>query len=249
MKCIGITKKGENCKLSAKHGQYCWIHVKTKQDQNLEVANIPQEFEGVKEPQEPKFLQHYELPTIRRKLKCNHVQFTVEGENTEFCLECEGKDKDTCPICLVEFVSDQPCLRLSCGHFFHVSCVLNQIKTNGRGVHIALTSLNCCMCKTRITHPALMKRLEPLIQTENAVKALISKEKIDEEYLKSQELQKLHSTILDYALTIYVFYECWKCLKVTFGGKKECQRGEISPQDCICDDCKIGEQKPAKCPR
>ena len=109
----------------------------------------------------------------QKKLACGHQCKGFYGE--EQCLPClnaecivkanedahmcgdlskkqdlllEGIDEDSyCTICWVSGLGTEPCIRLGCGHVFHLNCVKSILENRWTSPRITFGFMNCPSCK------------------------------------------------------------------------------------------------------
>ena len=60
----------------------------------------------------------------------------------------EGVDEDAyCTICWVSELGSEPCIRLDCGHVFHLKCLKQIIDKKWSSLRITFAFLDCPSCK------------------------------------------------------------------------------------------------------
>ncbi len=60
---------------------------------------------------------------------------------------------DYCNICYAEGLKQGPCVKLTCGHIFHVDCLHQIIQKRWPGPRIVFGFLDCPDCKQRYDAP------------------------------------------------------------------------------------------------
>ena len=92
-----------------------------------------------------------------RKVKeCKHQCLGVKGEST--CLPClepaciPANSRDTpktemCCICYTCELSEEPSVKLGCGHIFHANCVRNLLQHRWSTLRITFAFMDCPQCK------------------------------------------------------------------------------------------------------
>ena len=60
----------------------------------------------------------------------------------------EGTDKESfCTICWVSELGSEPCIKLGCGHVFHLNCIKSIITKRWTSLRINFGFMNCPSCK------------------------------------------------------------------------------------------------------
>eukprot|EP00760_Papus_ankaliazontas_P019464 PhM_4_TR18027/c10_g2_i2/m.93112 len=152
-------------------------------------------------------------------LACGHQCYGVSSDTT--CLPCltSGCGSNTCgtngdeycTLCYTEPLRCAPCIRLTCGHFFHFSCIEQRVKGRWHTPHITDRYLKCPLCDVAIAHPTLQSLISDEQAIHSRVKALAC-ELAGKPDLSNEERGR------------YMFYECSKCKAPYYGGQKDCAR-------------------------
>lgn len=97
-----------------------------------------------------------------KKLPCGHYCIGLK-DDTE-CIECHNEecvneddinDNDYCSICYVESLHACPCIKLTCGHIFHYTCIIDRIIKKCKRERINFSCIECPTCRKLIDHPLL----------------------------------------------------------------------------------------------
>merc|ERR1712038_1601607 len=86
-----------------------------------------------------------------------------------------GIDEDAyCTICWVSGLGAEPCIKLGCGHVFHMNCIKTIIETKWTTPHISFGFMNCPSCKQPmdLEHCEL---LQPQLQAVKEIKENVEK--------------------------------------------------------------------------
>ena len=113
-----------------------------------------------------------------------------------------------------------------CGHIFHFLCVSMILEKRWTGPRIAFGFRNCPICKSKISHPALRKLMDPIdvLYDDVKKKALMRLEyeglsKCDAVVTKGA---RFFNDPAGFALERYAYYVCFKCKKAYYGGEVQC---------------------------
>jgi hypothetical protein len=88
------------------------------------------------------------------KLKCGHRCLGILFESKcPPCLECTGHAEEFCNICWTEELRAAPCIRLRCGHTFHMHCVKERLKRKWPTPKISFSYAKCPLCIDWVDHP------------------------------------------------------------------------------------------------
>lgn len=197
-----------------------------------------------------------------RRLPCGHGCGGIAGEVVcPPCLHeaCDRPDAqihgaDYCSICWVEGLSSAPSIWLECGHAYHKHCVDAKIAGGWPGMRITFGYLDCPLCKKRMRHPSLDAAMVPHLERyekirDNALQRL----KVDNmendaklldpasAYFNNKEMYALHS---------FAYYNCFKCKRAFFGGRRDCENLDDRVRDAaemVCFDC--GDLAKVECKR
>jgi len=96
----------------------------------------------------------------------------LETGNKENVL-LEGIDEDSfCTICWVSELSSEPCIKLDCGHVFHLNCIKSILEKKWTSFRVTFAFMDCPSCKQEMK----LDNCEPLAKIFNEIKEI--KEKI-----------------------------------------------------------------------
>ena len=175
-------------------------------------------------------------------LPCEHECVGLRGDACLPCLEkgCElnttpYSGEDFCNICWHDTLRSSPCIQLRCGHIFHYTCVLNQLRMRWPTKDITFNFLNCVVCKDGLAHPRLAPVLLPHRSLLDRVRAAAEAYRVE---------KRLQYTVEEVG-RLYSFYQCDKCEGVYCGGRKQCmnewEEGLDDPNaKRLCTECKCG---------
>lgn len=208
----------------------------------------------------------------KKKLRCGHRCCGIQNETSCLpCLEpdCLGPDSihhqavpiEECQICW-EMLRSGPCIKLLCGHIFHLDCAKERVRQGFPGPPISFNFMNCPLCGIRngelagaqgstaivtMDHPSLQAELEPFIKLrQNVVKLAKQRLKRTMDGKGLEPIQpggKFDGRPADYALQKYMYFQCHRCKKPYFGGERNCQNAaneenrDYVPEDLICGSC------------
>ena len=103
-----------------------------------------------------------------RQLDCGHICNGVQGESQNLpclvqdCIQfqidiCEASEQmlncaegELCGICFTSELSEEPCVRISCGHVFHAECLYMMLTHRWTTKKITFGYLDCPSCKQEI---------------------------------------------------------------------------------------------------
>ena len=159
-------------------------------------------------------------------LPCGHACFGVLGEAEHPpCLEEDCPDAspkldggDLCGICYVEELrAGGPVVQLSsCGHAYHLSCVLEKIHKKWSGTRITFGFLDCSTCKQTMDHPApaVQAALRPILRLREEVAAKALARLTIEGMTKDAKLvtkgSHFYNKPQEYAMASFAYYHCFK---------------------------------------
>lgn len=158
-------------------------------------------------------------------------------------------------ICLDRVLGQQPCIRLTCKHIFHVVWLINKVEAKWAGPRVTFGYRTCPSWKTPIDevhHQKLNRLLQEAKDLEVKVRAK-ARERGQAEGLDKDERLKNPSDdyfekFEEYAMDRLAFYQCYKCTRPYFGGLKECgdnleENGQFDKKELICGACSQGDFK------
>jgi len=186
-------------------------------------------------------------------LSCGH--FCGGLNSDENCLQCLrsecSKDlkqdaEDVCMICFTDTLSSAPVVKLDCGHLFHFHCCESLLKNKWNGPRITFGFLNCSICKVEMSHPSLEKYLSPLRELQQEVRRKAS-QRLEYEGLSFCEAiisegSRFFSKPVDFAISKYAYYLCYKCNKAYYGGEIRCEleadlKDNFEERELVCGAC------------
>ena len=155
-------------------------------------------------------------------------------------------EQDYCGICWVEDLASAPVIKLRCGHVFHYECVRRKIINRWSTPHISFGFLECSVCREDISHPSLKDLLAPIHKIQQVVLAgalrlLLQNRMLRDESVVTRGVSPRYYKRPDlYAASEFLFYECHKCGKPYYGGRRNCGEaveGDPDPKELVCLDC------------
>lgn len=168
-------------------------------------------------------------------------------------LSCGPVDgEDYCSICCSEPLKCSPCIRLTCGHIFHYVCTRKKIVQRWAGPAVSFSFLNCPLCSERISHVSLETIMKPLLKFEKDIVSA-ALQRLQFEGMASDPVLSDPSSIYynnpeKYAVSVFAFYQCYKCKKPYFGGRHECAGNEhFQPSELICGNCIESDNNNSSC--
>lgn len=169
---------------------------------------------------------------------------------SEYCDEisrrsCKFEDTSTdCAICL-EPLQTEPVITLSCGHKWHLQCIIEQLQTAlpTSKQRLLFTGCQCAKCGTICDH----ENLRDLTRTTDALREKVDRLLREQLALDAPDVwnkaqvdpQSIRST-LAYARRKYAFYLCSHCREPYFGGTVECAdllRSDQNEDERLCVAC------------
>ena len=192
--------------------------------------------------------------SCHKQHSCGHACGGVANEAT--CLPClRGCDQealrqlkitqdheDQCMICFTSAISEEPCMRLQCGHLFHFRCTQTMLALRWNGPRVTFGFAQCPICKSSVVHdsnPLLQEQLKPLVElfAEVRRKALM---RLEYDGLVKSAGQSEEERAA-FAMHKYAYYICFKCKRAYFGGEGACEvardNSDFNPEELVCGSC------------
>ena len=174
---------------------------------------------------------------------------------------------EICAICHTTELRAAPCLQLQCGHRFHASCARQRVEAlpgGGEEVAAYFAFLTCPMCAGRggasaapswggvvrardMEHAALVSALVPGRELREEVRSAARQWLAATGRGRAPELApggQYEGRPTEFALSIFRFFRCYRCLKPYFGGERQCGEPEAggpsgrSPRENrVCGGC------------
>jgi E3 ubiquitin-protein ligase MYCBP2 len=160
---------------------------------------------------------------------------------------------DYCTICYTEAIKSAPAVRLRCGDTFHRHCLETRITTGSAGMRLSFAHLNCAQCNQMASDPALATVLQNPIkllrEIETASLARLKLEKMEDDPRLTTVGDHYYKKPLEYAMKVFAFYNCFKCKRPYFGGRRACDAvaDEKDPKEFVCMDCSDFDFNAAGC--
>ena len=164
---------------------------------------------------------------------CGHPNYGFD--KYELCLECceigdltSDLRNEECYICMTEELHRKPCIKLDCGHIYHLDCMEQRFANKYGTNHIHLNYTYCPTCYFRISHPYINGKYAEELRDIN-----IKIEKKSYQHMKDHkddddgDDDDKDNKAKDLTVTEYVnklrYYECIECNKIYLGGLADCQ--------------------------
>ena len=235
--------------VKAKRCRYCDNKIKdNNKGQDDEVCN------------EKECAERY-LISCKKKLKCGHRCFGVDGEGIcPPCIDNECKEyggefdqnKDTyCVICYSEGLGSSPIVVLSCGHYVHYTCIKKRLENKWIGPRITFNHCLCPSCNKWYdckSNPVIQKLIDGYKNLYNEIKEMSIKrlkfEGLDKDPRLSDKNSPWYGKNEEFAMKRLSYYMCYICKKPYFAGRKECGNDPgmdndnpnviFNEKDCVC---------------
>ncbi len=135
------------------------------------------------------------------------------------CVLESNEETNLCGICYTCELSEEPCVRLSCGHVFHANCVNLMMTHRWTTTRVSFGYLDCPSCKQEIalnySVPILSQKLiEQLTSKARVLQMSLSvakKEGYDKKGRVVTEGDIYFGQLAEFAMHNFAFYECSKC--------------------------------------
>lgn len=185
-------------------------------------------------------------------LPCGHSCGGIAGEDNHLpCLQSEclqvgmtSSYDDYCNICWIETLDQAPCIQLECKHVFHASCIRAKIYNKWPGTRITFGFMNCPVCGKEMKHSALKQQLKILkdLQANIEHRSLrrLKIEGMENDIKLTDPTSRFYQKKKLYAMSCFAYYQCYKCSKEYFGGRRNCEQKQDEDRpanDFICLDC------------
>lgn len=140
-----------------------------------------------------------------------------------------------CAICL-ELLSTQQTLTLTCGHIYHLACLISQLQHTQPtpSKRLLFSGTRCAQCQAPFHHPLLQNHSAAHKAIEAAVDTLILQQ------VRVDGLPDNVIDVLEYGKRIYAFYVCFNCGDPYFGGRVDCgdaAETELRGEERLCFKC------------
>jgi len=185
--------------------------------------------------------------------------------NSSESAQAAGLPSTYCAVCHEE-LERGPALQLEgCRHACHLDCMQQRLRAGCPGPNLTFHHLTCSQCGTAgttrswtdmamdrcvpVSHPALQHNLQEDLALLTQVKEVTQKRVANFGTAAFPELLpggKWEGRPVDYALENFLFYKCFQCSRVYYGGQKECGPAEggegwnaaelLCPQCCTTED-------------
>lgn len=187
-------------------------------------------------------------------LRCGHSCYGVRGETQ--CGDCLDEacssgtsERDYCAICYTEGLGNAPSVWLTCGHILHYHCLTEALSKRWVGPRITFKFAKCPSCNEWIDAPhnpvvsSLMRTILELYEDikSKALKRLEFEGMHNDSRLKDPNDRNYFNQPERYAFDSLSYYDCFKCRRPYFGGKKNCEdnrdRADYNPEELVCPSC------------
>lgn len=176
-----------------------------------------------------------------KQLACGHRCKGVQGERKclpcieESCAERSGlkagiNAAELCTTCYTSELSAEPCVQLSCGHVFHVNCVVQILTHRWSTLRITWSFMACPACKTEIdvfSCRPVAELVGPLFSMRAFIRKDCLKQAEKQGLLMDERLTSpdgdYYGKPVEYAMKRCSYYLCNDCQKPYFGGLIDCE--------------------------
>lgn len=196
----------------------------------------------------------------KKVLRCGHICYGVNKEAIcppclhESCARDGHNEFEYCTICYTEGLGNAPIVQLSCGHLLHYHCVATTLANRWVGPRITFTFATCPQCKEWAFTPNNRELLEKMQAFKALYDDIVDKgvkrlkfEGEDRDPRIVTEGAAYFNNPQKFAMDRLCYYECFKCHKPYFGGKKDCAQQDAGkkydPSELVCPTC-VAENMP-----
>mmetsp|Transcript_23513 Transcript_23513/g.41672 ORF Transcript_23513/g.41672 Transcript_23513/m.41672 type:complete len:608 (-) Transcript_23513:48-1871(-) len=200
-----------------------------------------------------------------KTLECGHNCYGTRGETRcGGCLDvacATGEtEKDFCAICYTEGLGSAPSVWLTCGHILHYHCLTQALSKRWVGPRITFKFAKCPSCNEWIDaphNPVVTMQMRVILELyqdirEKALKRLDFEGMSNDVRLKDPNDRNYFNQPERYAFDSLSYYECFKCKRPYFGGKKNCEdnrdRADYNPEELVCPGCAAVGVEGTNCP-
>ena len=146
--------------------------------------------------------------------------------------------EEPCCICYTDPLKGRGCLQLSsCGHVFHLDCILERLKHRWPTKRISFHYLCCPVCGVEMQAKALEEVLRPHLAFKGYITTMILS-RIEAEGLKkcdalTSPTSEYFKNPVAYGMRYLSFYNCHKCACPYFGGFNWCDAVVLPPDGAL----------------
>lgn len=175
----------------------------------------------------------YNKLCTQKYTSCNHPNYGFS--DYELCFDCCNGDNgcngdiknEECYICMTDELFRGPCIKLDCGHIFHLVCIKGRFENKYGTQHINLNYTYCPTCYFRISHPYIEKMYSEYEKsTSRKIEKKAYQHMKDNKDNNDQDNQEnnndKNTTVTEYINKLR-YYECTDCHKIYLGGLADCQ--------------------------
>lgn len=200
-----------------------------------------------------------------KQLACGHSCYGTRGET--FCGGCLDEacatgptSGDYCAICYTEGLGNAPSVWLTCGHVLHYHCLTEGLSKRWVGPRITFKFAKCPSCNAWVDapqNPVVNAQMQTILELyedikSKALKRLEFEGMHNDVRLKDPNDRNYYNQPERYALDSLSYYECFKCKRPYFGGKKNCEdnrdRADYNPEELVCPGCAAVGVEGTLCP-
>ena len=196
----------------------------------------------------------------KKVLRCGHSCYGVHEESA--CPPClseacnkEHNEFEYCSICYTEGLGSAPVVQLACNHLLHQHCIMASLNSRWIGPRITFKFALCPSCSEWAFTPhnreilAKVQLYKALFDdvADKAVKRLKHEGEDKDPRILDPTNKHYYNQPQKFAMDRLCYYECFKCKKPYFGGKKDCARNDdgkkFDPTELVCPSC-VAESMP-----
>ncbi|MES1917783.1 MAG: hypothetical protein MHM6MM_009489 [Cercozoa sp. M6MM] len=134
-----------------------------------------------------------------------------------------------CPVCSEE-LRTAPCVRMRCGHVYHLHCARTKLESRWSGLRITLGFANCALCRRALEHAALEDQTRELSNLALFLRADLGEERLAAAAESDAAAEATQPTrfepaywhdvqLLGPALREWAYYMCSRCDTPFFSGR------------------------------
>jgi E3 ubiquitin-protein ligase MYCBP2 len=154
-----------------------------------------------------------------------------------------------CGICYTSELASEPCIGLKCRHIFHSECLKKRLSPDPKTrTRLTFAFLRCPLCAVPISSVHTDTLVEKHVRMQrlicDRIWEQIDVDQLDTDARVTEPSSIYHNDVLRFAIDTYNYFECNRCKKPYFGGRRECDAGvdnaagaNARPEDYICQPC------------
>jgi hypothetical protein len=134
----------------------------------------------------------------------------------------------------------------SCNHQAHISCLKQQLEARWAGKNISFAYIQCCECRTSLTHDVLTLYLSPHLRLKENVETLCRQQALadDENGVFANKLEENFDMATAECMKLFSCYICSTCEEPFCGGRVDCAQDiHINVSEMKCPKCAFNQQQ------